>query len=444
MLHQPECVEALEKIVEFAIKEHALSLSVLAPVETADHEAVVKSVHDFLIKLTRDFNGEQLDDLFECFEGNWLLASERQRDLLLGLIRRLLEDDENCVKSDKVLTMFWDIAHVKDVSTEVMNQALAEQVKILDRGGSKETVDAQRKVWLDKCVVEIKSGLMWALPALKQIRQICCLYKNASELRDVIERCYITELVINSLRNYMEYVRLLIQKEATSEINCLLDKRYCHELQIQERLDSIKFDLVYGEFWLSAKQANRIWQCLAENAAFASDREICVKWFSTLLGDLEPDTCKDILENKILKFDPTLLTESKFEFFEKFFKAVNLKKSKLRQVFRNSSEKDYNIIGLDYLWKVLTLSSDDIVLCAAKLLKEIKSLLTKLNFHEPFITDCFDRLRTHYIAVMRAQKAQNSDQIVAESAKMFRTVSVLLEDRGEGDRGEWKVSPLHR
>jgi len=37
--------------------------------------------------------------------------------------------------------------------------------------------DAQKTLWLDKCVEELKSGDKWALPALKQIKEICSLYE---------------------------------------------------------------------------------------------------------------------------------------------------------------------------------------------------------------------------------------------------------------------------
>lgn len=37
--------------------------------------------------------------------------------------------------------------------------------------------DAQKTEWLNKCVEELKAGDMWVLPALKQIREIFCLYE---------------------------------------------------------------------------------------------------------------------------------------------------------------------------------------------------------------------------------------------------------------------------
>lgn len=75
-----------------------------------------------------------------------------------------------------MLTLFWNLAHSDEVPTEIMDQALNAHVKILDYSCSQER-DAQKTIWLDKCVEELKNSDKWALPALKQIREICCLYE---------------------------------------------------------------------------------------------------------------------------------------------------------------------------------------------------------------------------------------------------------------------------
>ena len=39
--------------------------------------------------------------------------------------------------------------------------------------------EAQKSRWLTKCIEELKTNSLWVLPALKQIREICCLYQEA-------------------------------------------------------------------------------------------------------------------------------------------------------------------------------------------------------------------------------------------------------------------------
>lgn len=103
------------------------------------------------------------------------------------------------------------------------------------------------------------------------------------------------------------------------------DGRYNHIMQVQERLNLLRFLVKDGQLWLRADQAEQIWQCLAEQDVFVSDREACFKWFSKLMGD-EPDLDlainKDFFQNNILQLDPILLTESGIKCYERFFKAV--------------------------------------------------------------------------------------------------------------------------
>lgn len=92
----------------------------------------MKNVHDLLARLAWDFAPDQLDHLFDCFQNSWSTAPPKQREKLLELIRRLAEDDKDGVMAEKVLTLFWSLAHNQDTTIELLDQALAAHVKILD------------------------------------------------------------------------------------------------------------------------------------------------------------------------------------------------------------------------------------------------------------------------------------------------------------------------
>lgn len=163
-----------------------------------------------------------------------------------------------------------------------MDQALSAHVKILDYSCSQER-DAQKTIWLDKCVEELKNSDKWALPALKQIREICCLYEPNPNIachgqrnhhyryiylnvkvrnvviqftvdiynillrrQDVIERLQAEHtaviLVTNSLTNYMDKVRQLVKENPDLDANTYMhDGRYNHIMQVQERLNFLRF-----------------------------------------------------------------------------------------------------------------------------------------------------------------------------------------------------------
>ncbi|XP_039296311.1 LOW QUALITY PROTEIN: probable ubiquitin carboxyl-terminal hydrolase FAF-X [Nilaparvata lugens] len=480
-LHQPQYVEKLEKILRFIIKERSLSLSDLDAVWAAQagkHEAIVKNVHDLLAKLAWDFSPEQLDHLFECFQASWTNAPKKQREKLLELIRRLAEDDKDGVMAHKVLTLFWNLAHSEDVLTEIMDQALSAHVKILDYSCSQER-DSQKTEWLDRCVEELKSNEMWVLPALKQIREICCLYEPNPNVnhtqrshqilyrQEMIERLQnqhgLVVLVTNSLTSYMANVRQLARDNPDLDPNTFYpDRRFNHILQVQERLNFLRFLLKDGQLWLCAEQARQIWQCLAEQAVFTSDREACFKWFSKLMGDepdLDPAINKDFFENNVLQLDPTLLTESGIKCFERFFKAVNLKEGKLKMKKRTILMDHVDLIGTEYIWRVVTNSSDEIASRAIELLKEVSTNLgprlqsSCVEFHENYISECLDRLRAHYdtITVLKQtntpQDTQHLNRLQSESVRMCRVMKVLQEYISECDGefvGERKLLPLHR
>ncbi|XP_011304639.1 probable ubiquitin carboxyl-terminal hydrolase FAF-X [Fopius arisanus] len=484
-LHQPQYVEKLEKILRFIIKERALTLEDLDAVWAAQagkHEAIVKNVHDLLAKVAWDFSPEQLDHLFECFQMSWKTANKKQREKLLELIRRLAEDDKDGVMAHKVLTLFWNLAHSDEVPTEIMDQALNAHVKILDYSCSQDR-DAQKTVWLDKCVEELKSGDKWALPALKQIREICCLYEPNPNIannqrshhvyyrQEVIERLQnqhsVVILVTNSLTNYMDKVRQLVRENSDIDVMTFMpDGRYNHVMQVQERLNFLRFLLKDGQLWLCAEQAKQIWQCLADQAVFVSDREACFKWFSKLMGeepDLDPAINKDFFENNILQLDPTLLTESGIKCYERFFKAVNSKEGKLKLKRRTFLMDDVDLIGTDYLWRVVTNSPEEIANRGIELLKEVNTnlgprlQLSVLAFHETYIAECMDRLRAHYDTVTvlsdvvvegkEETDEQVSNKIKNEALKMCRVMKVLQEYINECDTafpGERKILPLHR
>merc|ERR1719232_1189133 len=484
-LHQPQYVEKLEKMIRFVIKEKALSLSDLDDIWSAQdgkHEAIVKNVHDLLAKLAWDFSPEQLDHLFECFQDSWRSAVARQRERLLELIRRLAEDDKDGDMAEKVLKLFWSLAHSSDASTEIMDQALAAHVKILDYSCTQYR-EQQKSRWLDKCVEELKTNDKWVLPALKQIKEICSLYQEQpangmhghgqrtaavvyrSEVINRLQQSHALVIQIaDNLTNYMASIRAGGQVVAAMDPNEFSpDGRYSHTAQVSERLNFLRFLLRDGQLWLCAPQAKQIWHCLAEEAVFSTDREQCFKWFSKLMGDepdLDPEINKDFFESNLLKLDPALLTEAGMKCFERFFKAVNCKEGKLILKRRATLMDDLELIGLDYIWKVVLCSSDAVSSKAIDLLKETftnlgpRLLSQQVEIHEDFISSCMDRLKASFdtVSVLQAgdggnKAGQDKSRMEVEVLRLCRVLTVLHEYVSECDaeyQEERSCIPLYR
>ena len=179
--------------------------------------------------------------------------------------------------------------------------------------------------------------------------------------------------------------------------------------------------------------------------------------------DLDPSINKDFFENNILQLDPTLLTESGIKCYERFFKAVNSKEGKLKLKRRTFLMDDVDLIGTEYLWRVVTNSPEEIASRGIELLKEVNTNLgprlqsSILAFHETYIAECMHRLKAHYDTVSVLNKVfldgkeerfdQQANEIKMETMKMCRVMKVLQEYINECDTafsGERKILPLHR
>uniref|UniRef100_A0A671Y2Y2 ubiquitinyl hydrolase 1 n=1 Tax=Sparus aurata TaxID=8175 RepID=A0A671Y2Y2_SPAAU len=474
-LHQPQYVEKLEKILRFVIKEKALTMQDLDNIWAAQagkHEAIVKNVHDLLAKLAWDFSPEQLDHLFDCFKASWTNASKKQREKLLELIRRLAEDDKDGVMAHKVLNLLWNLAHSDDVPVDIMDQALSAHIKILDYSCSQDR-DTQKIQWIDRFIEELRTNDKWVIPALKQIREICSLFgeapQNLSQTQrsphvfyrhDLINQLQhnhaLVTLVAENLSAYMETMRQFSKAEFDPQ-TVRPGSRYSHVQEVQERLNFLRFLLKDGQLWLCAPQAKQIWKCLAENAVFLCDREACFKWYSKLMGDepdLDPDINKDFFENNVLQLDPSLLTENGMKCFERFFKAVNCREGKLVAKRRAYMMDDLELIGLDYLWRVVIQGSDDIASRAIDLLKEIytnlgpKLQVNQVEIHEDFIQSCFDRLKASYDTLCVLDGDKDSINCARQEAiRMVRVLTVLKEYINECDSDyheERTILPMSR
>lgn len=477
-LHQPQYVEKLEKIIRFTIKAKTLTVKDLDTIWMAQigkHEAIVKNVHDLLAKLAWDFSAEQLDHLFSRFQANWNLANKKQQEKLLELIRRLAEDDKEGVIAHKVLILLWQLARSDDLPTDIMDQALNAHIKILDYSCSQtQDRDSLKIRWINIFVDELRAGV-WVIPALRQIRSICELfYEGVGQVSNphVIFRNTVVEniqnkhavvsLVAENLAKYMNKVRSLYQENPDiNPLNLVPDGRYSHVMQIQERLDFLRFVLNDGKMWLCEPQAEQIWICLGINCVFGVDRDVCFKWFSKVMGDdpdLDPEITKQFFENNVLKIDPSTLNEFGLKCFERFFKYVNMKEG-LLQKKRNGIYilENTGLIGYDYLWKVITEAPLEIANHAIEILKEIYTnlgvnLRSKQNeIHYLFIKNCRERFRpSEDILISHKNNADNTDKetselITKEARKIMLCLKALREYVGESDNnyGEERALPSH-
>ncbi|CAF5187649.1 unnamed protein product, partial [Rotaria magnacalcarata] len=220
------------------------------------HEAIEKNVHDLLAKLAWDFSPEQLEQLFDCFRESWTKASKKQREKLLELIRRLAEDDKEGLMANKVLELLWNISHDKLFPNEIIDQALAAHLKILDYSCLPEK-EKTKLSWIDRMMEEVKQD-QHVIISLKQMREICTQFSDHAYMHNMSRISYplnrislidrledkhkITRVITENLCHYMENTRNC--REETKKIlppeDYYPDGRFNHNQQINERLVFLK------------------------------------------------------------------------------------------------------------------------------------------------------------------------------------------------------------
>lgn len=118
--------------------------------------------------------------------------------------------------------------------------------------------------------------------------------------------------------------------------------------------------------------------------------------------------------------------------FERFFKAVNSKEQKLIAKRRGGYMMDnLELIGIDYLWRVVLYSPDEVSEKAILLLKDIYTNLgprlqsNQVEIHEDFLQDCMDRLKASFdtISVLEKVRANLVEYSLGPFLTLFNLVS---------------------
>jgi len=297
------------------------------------------------------------------------------------------------------------IARVENMAEKVRNvdwSALENHLHLRFSQDLEAEKSIERHLWLIKCIdvsiwvsylEELKMDSLWVghwvIRAFKQIRTICGSYPEISTPQRQQqgslpllqhERVFtllleeIVKVVVNNFTAHMDRVRQLLEtKVLAGNLELYHQERSLHIVQVEETLKFLQFLLQDGYLKLHAPQAKKIWNCLIENPVFIQDREVGFQWFFELMGDepnLNPRIIDDFFMSKIVMLNPNLVTETGFECFFRFFKAVNCKSNNVGSESRYHKLDDLEIIGMDYIWKIVLNSNPNIADKAVELLKD--------------------------------------------------------------------------
>ena len=343
---------------------------------------------------------------------------------------------------------------------EVVKDVLAAHTKMVDFCRSIDTASESVCRCLTEFVAEIRND-RHVIPALKSIKDILSFF-HAEPDSDYERRDYdyypefsfredfmemfqgddcLSTLVINNLEAYMSRARqFYVDHPYESPEDVLLDDRYSHAQQIEERLNFLTFWIQNGKRNLLAPQVNLLWKSLYVDAADFSDKLTCWEWFSERIGeakgdasDLDPDILKDFFINNILQMDPAgfdSFSGSGFKCFRRFFEAVNIQEKKiiLMPKIKYRLTEDLALIGLDYVWRIIISGPKYVSNWAATFLVSLytdlgPSLLhDRVSVRENFIASCFERLKNNYDAIA----GSTEDKRAIKKRDEYGAISAIL------------------
>lgn len=413
-LHQSQYCDRIKVLVEFLGTKLSLEeLTTIWKMQVGKHPTEVDNIHNILATAAVRFNSNQLEHLFVLIQQSWGAESDRMKEKLLVLIGRIGKEARVGKIPTKVLDLLWSLSHLPSLTTELVDQALRSHIEILsDSYAVKEQI---KKNYAIKCVEDIKKGVL-IVPAIRQLLKITRgmvkqqFNKNDKGNLQELNKSYdIIKLAVASLVNCHQQA-VTAAGTGVLEEDTLVDGRYTHKEFVNIHLQFLAFVLEHGNFYLHWHRARDIWDCLVANPdACEFDRETCFDWFNKGQRDLEADTQAQMFTSKVLKLEPSRLTMKGFACFREFMKNVNLNEHRIKET-GSSYTADKNtftiekmeLVGLDYLWKVvLEVPSEEIAMLAVKKLMELSytwlsSKLKKdpVNIHKKFILECYKRLET--------------------------------------------------
>ena len=93
----------------------------------------------------------------------------------------------------------------------------------------------------------------------------------------------------------------------------LVDGRYTHKEYVDAHLELMMFLLKEGDLYLSWSRCKELWETLVDNPnSIQLDQDSIFVWFTKCLTDLEPETQKDLFNQKLLTVRPASTSQKSF------------------------------------------------------------------------------------------------------------------------------------
>lgn len=396
------------------------------------HEAIMIALYDVIIQIADHLDDEGIERLKEKIEA---IPEEEINEHTLNLIKGFASNTlprYNDLDFDKIdenqyhcLSTLWRLClDDSKIPPQLSESALFAFLSVL----KEKSCQPLKKIYLKRCLDNIKKGYSVAqcLHVIHYLLVNTYFYRNTNSenslqkiLVELDNEYDLVELSITEFAQFHEKMQKIISKLPNSPADSDKEKiyfgKYSYQINFNNRLTFLEYILTNPtyELTLSLKQIETIWDCLALDPIWESDKDYMFSWISrendvTRTGEstpLIPDALLPEFFEKIIcnhkKLDFFSLSPQGFECFSAFFRLINDKKNKIKV----SKGKKFKVQNLDYegkatLWAIfLNCKNEPTIELIVKLLVECNLRLgpslenKKKEVWEGFVIKCINLLK---------------------------------------------------
>eukprot|EP00090_Calanus_glacialis_P047045 TRINITY_DN9530_c0_g1_i3.p1 TRINITY_DN9530_c0_g1~~TRINITY_DN9530_c0_g1_i3.p1 ORF type:complete len:2633 (-),score=502.34 TRINITY_DN9530_c0_g1_i3:271-7929(-) len=439
-IDQVQYTDRIKAIVEFlGPRLSSEELTNIWNLGEGENSHVQDNVYGIIAAAASKFSLAQFELLNKLIKGKWLESNDRIREKLLQLIGQIGKEAVNSKQVKPVqaiLQLLWEMAHIPEIPKHLVERAFAEHLATINEMTLNK--DAIRRQYVLNCVDDIKRTTHCVLPAVKQLYAICKSYSgkgmsmynkaNKATLGELNKQHEIVKLLSTSLnKSHAKGVEVTKKLGLPLKPDSMVDGRYTHKEYVDAHLELMMFLLKEGDLYLSWSRCKELWETLVDNpVSIQMDHDSIFVWFTKCLTDLEPETQKDLFNQKLLSLSPSSTTQKSFSCIKAYFESVNVFDQRLKK----SPSPTYvvertELVGMSYFWDILTETPKeeianlaiDTVLNMSYLHVTARLKKEPGNLHDKFIKNCYSRLENV------CQKSENNHDAVLEGCELETSCS---------------------
>lgn len=377
-----EIIKRTHEILKFLAKYESLPLNLLDLIWNArigKHEAIAIGIDNLIIEIADILDEKGIEYLKKKIDS---IPDEEQNELTLNLIKEFalktlpsfalsttIENDEEVADESKfhcIDTLWHLLLDESKVTCSLSENALFGLAEIL----KERPCQALKKVYMNRCFEKIKKrdsvsqclNLVYSI--LNNTYQV--RYDAENSLATILEQLDteydLIELAITEFEDFIKRIRDIFAKRNTDPAPEEKEKvyfgKYTYSINFYNRLVFLEYLLTNQAYELSLtiKQIERLWDLIALNAIFESDRESFLDWISksheghaygesasVITKEVIPDFFTKILCNH-KKFDFINVTPKAFDCFQTYYKVVN----EIKGNFKPARGTRFIVVDLDY------------------------------------------------------------------------------------------------